>query len=189
MYKKKQKYSRQEQKRTHTAYSTCVAYGVSCHNFGKQNHYAKMCESVKAQHGKTVHDVTSEIDTLYIGTVNIDELNSKVYKWYVTVNVDYMSVEFKLDTGAEANVLPLKTFKSMMRRARRERRAHLQLQLTKTVLVAYEGMRLKPEGVITLKCSMPKIQASLTFYVSKHSSKPILGNVACEELHLVKRMS
>lgn len=85
------------------------------------------------------------------------------------------SVRFKLDTGAEANVLPLRMFKSMTRKARRERRAHLQLQPTKTVLVAYGGMRLRPEGLLTLKCSTPKACASLQFYVSRHSSTPILG--------------
>lgn len=145
----------------------CPAYGVSCRNCGKQSHYAKMCGSVKAQHGKTVHDVSPETDTLYVGTVNIDQLKSKVdNSWQSNVNVDCMTVEFKLDTGAEANVLPL----------------------TKTVLVAYGGMRLKLEGVITLKCSTPKSQASLTVYVSRRSSTPILGNEACEQLHLVKRV-
>ena len=167
----------------------CPAYGVSCHNCGKQNHYAKMCRSAKAQHHKTVHDVAPEIDTLYIGTVNIDQLKSKADKsWHSNVNVDCMCVKFKLDTGAEANVLPLKVFTAMTRKARRERRTHLKLQPTKTVLVAYGGMRLKPEGVVTLKCSTPKTQASLTFYVSRHSSIPILGNEACEELRLVKRV-
>ena len=35
-----------------------------------------------------------------------------------------ISVKFKLDPGAEANVLPLRMFKSMKRKARHERRAH-----------------------------------------------------------------
>lgn len=147
----------------------CPAYGFSCHKCGKQNHYAKMCGSGKAQHRKTVHDISPEIDTLFIGTVNIGQLDSSFNKsWYSEVRVDNMSIGFKLDTGAEANVLPLRMFKSIERMARRERRAHLQLQPTKTVLVAYGGMRLRPEGLLTLKRSTPKAHASLPFYISRH---------------------
>ena len=43
----------------------CPAYGVSCHICGKQNHYAKMCGSSEAQHRRTVHDISPEIDTVY----------------------------------------------------------------------------------------------------------------------------
>ena len=99
-----------------------------------------------------------------------------------------MPVKFKLDTGADANVLPLMTFESMKRKARREKRTHLQLKPTKTMLVAYGGTRLKPEGTLTLKCSTPRAQASLPFYISRHSFTPILGNDACVALSLVKRV-
>lgn len=167
----------------------CPAYGVACHKCGKQNHYAKMCGSGKAQQGKMVNNVNPEIDTLFIGTVNIDQLDPKVDRsWFSEINVDNMSVKLKLDTGAEANVLPLRIFKSIKRKARRERRAHLLLRPTRTVLVAYGGMRLRPERKLTLKCSTPKAQASLPFYISRHSSIPILGREACEDLHLVKRV-
>ena len=127
--------------------------------------------------------------TLFIGTVNIDQLDSSRDKsWYSEIRVDNMPIRFKLDTGAEANVLPLKTFKSMKRKVRCERREHLQLQPTKTVLVAYGGMRLRPEGLLTLTCSTPKAHASLPSYISRHSSTPILGGDACEDLHLIKRL-
>ena len=76
----------------------------------------------------------------------------------------------------------------MKRKARRERRAHMQLQPTKTVLVAYGVMRLRPEGLLTLPCSTPKAHASLPFYILRHSSRPILGGNACEDLHLIKRL-
>ncbi len=53
----------------------CPAYGVECHKCGKQNHYAKMCESSNAPLGKTVHSVDPEIDALFIGTVKTDQLD------------------------------------------------------------------------------------------------------------------
>ena len=62
------------------------------------------------------------------------------------------------------------------------------LKPTKTVLIAYEGVRLDPEGTLTLTCWTSKAQAELTFYVSRHSTVPILGREACEELSLIKRV-
>lgn len=79
----------------------CPVYGFSCHKCSKQNHNAKMCGTGKAQHRRTVHDISPEIDTLFIGTVNIDQLNSSLDKsWYSEVRLDNMSIRFKLDTGA-----------------------------------------------------------------------------------------
>lgn len=167
----------------------CPAFGVSCRKCGKLNHYAKMCEPSYALHNKTVHDLSPEIDTLFIGTVNIDHLSSKKdNSWYADINAGYMSVKFKLDTGAETNVLPRTVFNSLKRKARRGKQIHLQLKPTKTVLVAYGGVRLKPEGTITLECSTSKTKTNLLFYVSNHSNTAILGKEACEALGLVRRM-
>lgn len=87
-----------------------------------------------------------------------------------------------------SNVLSLRMFKSMKKNTRYERRAYLLLQPKKTVLGAYGGMGLRLEGILTFTCSTTKAQASLPFYISRHSSIPILGREACEELHLVKRV-
>lgn len=51
----------------------CPAFGVSCRKCGKLNHYAKMCESSQATYKRTVHDLSPEIDTLFIGTMNVDQ--------------------------------------------------------------------------------------------------------------------
>ncbi|KAK7879228.1 hypothetical protein WMY93_033987 [Mugilogobius chulae] len=167
----------------------CPAYGVSCRKCGKLNHYAKMCESSHASQKKPVHGLSPEIDTLFIGTVNINHINTKQdNSWYADIQAGYMSVKFKLDTGAETNVLPQTVYKSLKRKARREKRIDLQLKPTKTVLVAYGGVKLKPEGTILLECSTAKIKTNLLFYVSNHSNTAILGKEACEALGLVKRM-
>lgn len=124
-----------------------------------------------------------EIDGLFIGTMSIGLLKAKTDgSWCSNVTVGNTLVQFKLDTGAEANVLPLQVFRSMESKARCEERAELCLKPTKTVLTAYGGARLKPEGMLTLMCYTPKSQANLTFYVSRHSPIPILGRKACEEV-------
>lgn len=76
----------------------------------------------------------------------------------------------------------------MVRKARREKKKKPYLKPTKTVLTAYGGVKLMPEGRLTFTCSTSKTQANLVFYVSRHSAIPILGREVCEELHLVKRV-
>lgn len=55
-------------------------------------------------------------------------------------------------------------------------------------MVAYGGVKLKPEGTISLECSNAQTKSNLLFYVSNHSDTAILGKDACEALGLIKRM-
>lgn len=80
------------------------------------------------------------------------------------LKVNGVPVKFKLDTGAEANVLPLSTFQTL------------------------KSFRLKPAGVVQLECVTPKVKTNLLFYVTKHSQMPILSREACELLQLVKKV-
>lgn len=133
--------------------------------------------------------MSPEIDTLFIGTVNIDQIrNESDNSWYADLKAGDMSVKFKLDTGAETNVLPQVVCKSLRRKVRREKRMNLQLKPTKNVLVTYGGVRLKPEGTILPECSTAHTKANLLFYVSNHSETAILGKDACKALGLIKRM-
>lgn len=85
-----------------------------------------------------------------------------------------------MDTGADANVLPLNIFQKIP--------GPTHLKPTCIALVAYGGARLKPEGTVSLTCEMAKMKSDLQFFVTKQSSTPILGREACEKLLLVKRM-
>lgn len=148
-----------------------------------------MCDSAHASHKKTVHDLSPEIDTLFIGTVNVDQISDKSdNSWYADLKAGDMSTKFKLYTRAETNVLPQAMYKTMKRKFRREKHMNLQLKPTKTVLVAYGGVKLKPEGTVLLECSTAHSKANLLFYVSNHSETAILGKNACETLGLIKRM-
>lgn len=85
----------------------CPAYGLTCRKCGKLNHNAKMCESTKATQKKTLHDLSKERDTLFIGTVEEDVIRYRNdTSWYAHIKTGCMTVKFKLDTGAETNILP-----------------------------------------------------------------------------------
>lgn len=110
----------------------CPAFGVSCRKCGKLNHYAKMCESAKVTYKKTVHDLSPEIGTLFIRIVNIDQISNKSdNSWYADLKAGDRSIKFKLDTGAETNVLPQAVYKSLKRQVRREKHVNCTTEANK----------------------------------------------------------
>ena len=157
----------------------CPAYGATRRMCGKQNHYAKMCTSSKAP--EIPQRKNAVVDALFVRTLCIHHIaESADSAWYSDIDIGNMSVRFKLDTGAEANVLPYNIFQRLQRPTR--------LDPTSTMLIAYDGAKLKPEGISTLQCNTGKAQVCLPFYIMKHCSTPILGREACDRMRLVRRV-
>lgn len=161
----------------------CPAYGATCHKCGKNNHFSKVCranteKSSNYKKTKTVNNIETEVDSLYIGMVSSDRRKNE--SWTESVTIGDVSVTFKLDTGADANVLPRSVYNKLP--------GVPQLQPTNTVLIAFGGARMHADGVVSVECETRKCKAVLDFLVSSHADKPILGGQACEELHLVKRV-
>lgn len=63
--------------------------------------------------------IESEVDSLYIGQLGSDiegaEAQTDVNPWYTMASVRGMDIKFKLDTGADANVLPMSIFQTAAR--------------------------------------------------------------------------
>lgn len=106
----------------------CPAYQVSCHRCGKMNHYAKICESSKMPHKRTVHNFSPEINSLFILTVDLRYLNSKTGNaWRDTTHAGYVSVKVMLDIGAEADILLRLKFKAPQRSERKWKEIELAI--------------------------------------------------------------
>lgn len=63
----------------------CPAYGAVCHKCGKNNHFSKVCRAVGEKRdnskAKTVNNIESEVDSLYIGMIGKNgKKNSKPHK-------------------------------------------------------------------------------------------------------------
>lgn len=101
-------------------------------------------------------------------------------KWQETAMIKGIPINFKLDTGADANVLPRKVFRQLP--------SPIHLRPTETTLIAFGGARVPADGVATLECKTNKHKAMLDFHVTNQTNKAILGGDACEDLHLVKRV-
>ena len=90
---------------------------------------------------------------------------------------------FKLDSGADANVLPLDTYERLGSVA--------SLMETNTVLTAFGNAKIRPEGEVKLRVVNSNTSEArvLDFYVTRASEIAILGCKACTEVDLVRRVS
>ena len=93
-------------------YRSCGAYGHKCKTFAKMNHYESCCKSKNRGHVNTVATDNTDDEEWFVEAVTkentieicLDNL------WYETlcVNKSKQYVNFKLDTGAQANIISLR---------------------------------------------------------------------------------
>ena len=84
------------------------------------------------------------------------------------------TLSFKLDTGAEVNVLPLSLYKQMRL---------APFLSTSTVLRGFGNALIKPLGTVDIiVCDRTGRKFSLIFFVTDIIHTPILGEHACELL-------
>ena len=84
--------------------------GKTCLNCGRANHFARMCRSSNKQ----VHDVSEASyqvsDSLFVETISEDKKSPNQVFVEVELGQSKKTVSFKLDTGAQVNVIPLELF-------------------------------------------------------------------------------
>ena len=122
---------------------------------------------------------------LYLGSIYLDG-HAHAWNdddWMTKMVIGRQQISCKLDTGAQANVLPMKVFEMLTPR--------VELQPTQTILCAFvNGVKVKPAGTVTLQC-IPEnadVPMSIEFFVTNHTNLPLLGCRTCEVLGLVKRV-
>ena len=126
-------------------------------------------------------DASSENET----TLLIDPL--EVYDlvqhspWLSTLGTTLGNITCKLDTGAEANVLPVSAYNKLLNRT--------PLKPTYIKLTAYDGSSINPIDTCILPGSSSKDKShNMKFYVVTVDSQPILGLKDNEKPELVKRV-
>ena len=174
--------------RSHPAKS-CPAYGKQCNRCKGWNHFAIMHEHRPATDDRQVRMVNNEQyednECLYLGSIFVDvhAHTPNDDDWMTKLVIGRQQISCKLDTGAQANVLPMKVYETLTPR--------VELQPTQTILSAFvNGVKVKPAGTVTLQC-IPEnadVPTSIEFFVTNHTNLPLLGCRTCEVLGLVKRV-
>ena len=150
--------------------------GKTCQKCGGQSHFAKMCYT-----GRRIqvlsYDDSDEDD---VGEQHAGLLDAhREDAWYTSVKVNCSLTKFKLDTGAEVNLIP----KHMLGRLNVR-----SIRPTKTRLTAFGGSVLFPIGKITARCVAKGRTVDLDFYIVDFASTPILGLSGCTERKLIDRI-
>jgi RNase H-like domain found in reverse transcriptase/Reverse transcriptase (RNA-dependent DNA polymerase)/Integrase zinc binding domain len=137
--------------------------------------------------GKKMEDVPTREDseedwaTIRMDSVGIDAVAATSGPtWTADLLVAEKLLTFKLDTGAEANILPYRYFKTLENVG--------PLHKTKIKLVAFGNSIIVPNGVISLDCVHGEISVKLKFVVTPTESVPLLGLEACVQLGLIKKI-
>ena len=98
--------------------ASCPAYGKSCNTCGKNNQFSKCCRADKDKGKKIkkkVYAVEEDSDsdsTFVCDSVQTCEKADKA-EWIVPIEVNKTVIPFKLDTGAQVNLLSMEDYKTL----------------------------------------------------------------------------
>ncbi|XP_030596890.1 uncharacterized protein K02A2.6-like isoform X2 [Archocentrus centrarchus] len=168
----------------------CPAYGKTCSLCRRKNHYTRQCfsKSEKEKKSRSINTVedTDLSETFFVGLVNHEDepdtdRNTMIEdKWTVPLIVNGTLVTLKLDTGAKANLISLSDIKGLREKPR--------IQRTKSALKDYNGQRIESFGTCRLKVRVKNKVHHLFFSVVAEECESLLGDKACEDLGLVRRV-
>ena len=155
----------------------CPAAGQQCHKCKRLKHFARMCRT-PGGHKKqvnTVDDYDSDNESMFIGAVTSGDQD-----WVETVDFGNVKEVFKLDTGAQCNVLPKTVYDKI---------TTMPLLPSLARLESYSKTCIKPVGRCELTCWVRGHKHQVLFQVVDGSFTPLLGRKSREQLGLVQRIS
>ena len=189
-----------------TQRSNCPAFGTKCANCGKRNHWAKVCrikdttpkaysnphqssysnphQSTSNPRHKKVHSVdTDDQRNLYFDTVqvsSIDHVTQAITRLHIKSSENAENIECKIDTGAEGNMLSLKTFEKLFPQS-----GAASLTPSSTTLTAYGGSTVTNYGTCRVSIKHKDIEEMSEFHVVDVGGPALLGLPTCRALKLV----
>ncbi|KAI5726050.1 hypothetical protein M8J77_023254 [Diaphorina citri] len=171
----------------------CPAYNKICSICHGRNHFASSCfkkrnlkrnNRVRALSCSSSSDESSSNEPGNLFIIHTLGNNSKSTSWYQNFEFKRGDINFKLDTGADISVLPLKYLNQI--------NPKLKNKLTKTSIIvkAFGGGNIKILGYTTVKLSNKDKVVDVKFYITPtdHGMVPILGAKDCEALGLIQRI-
>lgn len=159
------------------AYKNCPAYGKLCNNCKKYNHFAKACRS-KGIHA--IQEDTNSSETFFVETINAQQkvtVNS-IKEWTVMMQINGKSVQFKMDTGSEVNIINKYVEKNVG--------AHVEARKVK--LGNYNGSPINVMGFTKFSCDMQDLNYELDFQIVDREAPCILGLPSIQKFKLLQKV-
>ena len=155
----------------------CPAYGKQCLNCGKHNHFAKFCKGKKKVQtlSQTAEPELNDEDVLFIDAVTKQgQTEVKSEECFSTLNVQGTPIRFKIDTGSQANIIPVNKLQSFQ--------CQPVVKKSTTKLTGYSGEELRVKGQCVLNCQGHDLQ----FFVVDTDQEPVLSFRASQDLGIIK---
>lgn len=170
----------------HSYTTECPAKGKQCMKCKKFNHYARVCKTkpqtqnrVRYKNVHTVEEVDEDYDSeLYVDTITAEEEDEESAYADIGLGPQNRQLKFKLDTGAQASIIPATAFATLMPKT--------QLKAPDHRLTGYGGHSLEVKGYCNIEGRYKERSTIQKFYVVNCNGPPILGFRACKALGLIK---
>ncbi|XP_055309197.1 myb-like protein F, partial [Sitodiplosis mosellana] len=125
----------------HNFNDKCPAQGKTCNVCSKPNHFGSVCKSRSIN--SIEYGFANDNNDFYIGALERNVTNTAgdviATRWLERIRINDQLVAFKIDTGAEMNVLPLHIFRRLMFGSNEG------LRFTNMTLRAFGGQTINPE--------------------------------------------
>ena len=172
---------------------SCPAYGQTCNKCKKLNHFSKVCQSKVSQNSQKVETIDANeffLDSIELKNNETDTNDeedeycidsiSEDNEWRVNLDTNNTNVCYKIDSGAQVNVISRKHFNKLLN--------HPSIKNSDMKLTAYNGSSIPVSGRCILNIKHLGRTYPLLFVIVDIDSVPILGLKASERLNLIQRV-
>ena len=153
-------------------------YHKNCNLCKKRGHFSKQRIKVKEIEPETSSE-SDVSETLFIGTITGNDLISFDDKeWTIDIVANNAVINFKIDTGAQANILPYQEYCQLEKRPK--------LNKTKVSSCAYNGTIIPVVRSCIVQLEYKNKLVPILFIVADMKSPPIIGLKTSTDLELIK---
>lgn len=165
---------------------SCPAYGKECHRCHKKNHFAKYCRGVRKRTAAVTmvtrqdEENDSNDGVFFLGGLESERNDhTSASVWWGEVKLNSFAVKFKIDTGAEVNLISRDQWNILPNRS--------PLKASKAVLKTLNGGKLRNIGCADVQFSIKEVKVQGEIFVIEDKTCPILGLQTAIQLGLIKK--